>query len=187
MVLFPWKPPWPPERAALGCKGASGTVSPQNDRGASAPGVPLAWLLSWGCGRSGPRSVPRAPRGRRTPLQLHPAVCPAGPRGDHPQRCGPRVTGHVCSPRCALGVQWLVCSTGQAPAGCSPRPHHPPVLATRPRQPAQQAAVVPPPPPTAWPRQLAGSTRGALITQEKALGFSGSSPTQHCGRARSRG
>lgn len=41
--------------------------------------------------------------------------------------------------------------------------------------------------PTAWPRQLAGSTRGALITQEKPLGFSGSSPTQHCGRARSRG
>ena len=50
--------------------------------GASAPGVPLAWFLSWGCGHSSPRSVPRAQRGSCALLQLH-LACRAHPRGDH--------------------------------------------------------------------------------------------------------
>lgn len=80
----------------------------------------------------------------------------------------------------ALCVQWLVCSTGQAPAGCAPRPRRPLVLATRPRQPVQQVVglqwsphLIPQPVTDTWPRQLADSTRGALTTQEKALGFPG--------------
>lgn len=60
--------------------------------------------------------------GRRTPLQLHPAVCPAGPRGDHPQRCGPGLRG-TCAARVAhWAFSGTVCSTGQAPAGCSHAP-----------------------------------------------------------------
>lgn len=175
-------------------QGRCGAVSPWTSRlEDQPPGSPLAWFLSWGCGHSCPRtcSSPAAP-----------AVCPAGsqarPRGTVPQECGPRVRARV-QPALCTGVQSLVCSTGQAPAGCSPRPCRPPVLATRPRQRAQQEvglrwflpdishpsshilSLI------TWPWQLADSTRGALTTQEKALGFSGSSSHSAPCRARSGG
>lgn len=174
-------------------QGRCGAVSSRTGRlEDQPPGSPLAWFLSWGCGHSCPRTCfsPAAP-GR----------VPGGVTGtsarDRPPGVWAKGKGHVCSPPCAPAFS-LVCSTGQAPAGCSPRPCRPPVLATRPRQRAQQEVGLQWFLPDishpwshilsdTWPQQLADSTRGALTTQDKALGFSGSSSHSAPGRARSGG